>query len=289
MNYVEDIECLYPKNLSEAFALLANEKTRGRPVAGGTDLMVQWSSGVLPIPERVIDVFNLSELKDIRETAEAVEIGSGVTHMQLRSSPLVQKSLPALAASAATIGGIQIQSRGTMGGNVANASPAGDLAPALMITGGFVVMASAQGERKVELNRFYLGYRKIDLRPDELIVRFILPKLPAGHQEGFHKLGTRKAQAISKVMGAWRGQIEQGVVKSLAVSLGSIAPVPVRLLELEKWIVGKTVNAKLLAEAERRAAAEVNPIDDIRSTADYRRWVSGRLVRKFLESLSGRD
>ncbi|MBU1693292.1 MAG: xanthine dehydrogenase family protein subunit M [Verrucomicrobia bacterium] len=283
MKTVEDIEILFPSSLEEALAGQAHEKTRGRPLAGGTDLMVQWASGTAPIPERAVSLGGLNELKGIRETARGIEIGALTTHAELRSSPLIREKLPALAAAAATIGGRQIQNRGTIAGNVANASPAGDLAPTLLITDGSVTIASAAGRREVPLTRLYLDYRKLDLRPDELIVSFALPPLPAGARESFRKLGPRAAQAISKVMAAARWRVEKGAVASLALALGSVAPVPVRLFELEKWIVGRRLDAALLDEVERRASAEVRPIDDIRSTAAYRKWVAGRLARALLE------
>lgn len=284
MRTVEDIEIRFPGSLAEALAWQADGQTRGRLLAGGTDLMVQWESGVVPVPERAISLWGLKELAGIRETPRGIEIGALTTHTELRSSPIVREKLPALAAAAATVGGSQIQNRGTIAGNVANASPAGDLAPALLITDGSVAVASAAGRREIPLAKLFLAYRKLDLRPDELIVSFTLPALPAGARESFHKLGTRAAQAISKVMGACRVQVKDGQVVSLAVALGSVAPTPVRLPALEKWIAGRRLDTALLNEVERRASAEVHPIDDIRSTATYRKWVSGRLTRALLEA-----
>ena len=173
----------------------------------------------------------------------------------------------------------------TIAGSVANASPAGDLGPSLLITNGRVVVASKAGEREIELAKFFLGYRKIDLQPDELIVRFILPKIHAGCRESFRKLGPRAAQAISKVMGSYRGSAKGKEVKDFAVALGSVAPIPIRLPEFEQWIVGKEIGKKVLDEAEKRVTAMIKPIDDIRSTAEYRQWVSGKIVRGFLEEL----
>jgi xanthine dehydrogenase FAD-binding subunit len=283
---LEDIDCAFPKTLKEALKLQAAEATRGRPLAGGTDLMVQWTSGVVTAPARAISVFDLPELKGIRETADAVVIGAAVTHSEIRSSPVVREHLPSLAQAAATIGGAQIQARGTIAGSVANASPAGDLAPSLLVSDGSVVVASAAGEREIKFTNFFLGYRKIDLRMDELIVRFNLPKLPANHRESFLKLGPRAAQAISKVMGSYRGAAAGKTVRSFAVALGSVAPVPIRLPEFEAWIVGREIGKKVLDEAEQRVSALLKPIDDIRSTAEYRQWVSGRIVCRFLEDLA---
>jgi carbon-monoxide dehydrogenase medium subunit len=286
MRTFDDIPCHFPQTLNEALEIQADPARRGQPLAGGTDLFVQWESGVLPMPARALHLFDLSELQGIGAEGDRIIIGASVTHMQIRSSSLVQKHLPSLAAAAATVGGCQIQCRGTLAGSIANASPAGDLTPSLLITGGDVVVASASGQRRIPLSAFYLGYRKIDLRPEELIVRFELPKLPPGEREGFRKLGPRAAQAISKVMGAWRGLRAGETVQSFAVALGSVAPTAVRLPAVEKWISGKKLTEETVAAAERLTAEAVKPISDIRSTAAYRKWVSGRLIRGFLEQLA---
>jgi CO/xanthine dehydrogenase FAD-binding subunit len=175
---------------------------------------------------------------------------------------------------------------GTISGSLANASPAGDLAPSLLAAGGSVTVASASGERVIELGKFCLGYRKIDLRADELIVRFSLGKLPGGFREGFRKLGPRASQAISKVMGSYRGKAERGTVTAFAVALGSVAPTAVLLPAVAAFVAGKKIDAGMLDEAEKIAAGSVKPIADIRSTAEYRAWASGRLVRGFLEDLA---
>lgn len=285
MTFLEDIDCAFPKNLPEALKMMADEKNRGRPIAGGTDLMVQWSSGVLQMPERVIDISGLPELKGISEIADAIVIGAAVTHAEIRRSLRVQTHLPSLAQAAASIGGAQIQARGTIAGSVANASPAGDLGPSLLVTDGCVIVASKAGEREIKLTEFFLGYRKIDLKPDELIVRFVLPKIRVGCRESFRKLGPRAAQAISKVMGSYRGSAKGKEVKHFAVALGSVAAIPIRLPEFEQWIAGQEIGKKVLDEAEQRVSAMIKPIDDIRSTAEYRQWVAGRIVRAFLEEL----
>lgn len=282
MKTVEDIDVLFPKSLAEAVKLQADEKTRGRLLSGGTDLMVQWEAGVLPIPERAISLWGLPEMSGIRETKETIEIGALATHAQIRYSPLVKKHLPSLAAATATVGGPQIQNRGTLGGNVANASPAGDCSPSLLITNGQVILASTQGERAVNLGEFFTGYRKLACRPDEIIVRFSLPKIAKGQKEKFRKIGPRSAQAISKVMAASRLGLAKGTITSAAIAIGSVAPTAIRLTALENWLVGKKLTPGLITEAERMACEAVKPITDIRSTAAYRQWVTGRLVRAFL-------
>lgn len=282
---MERIDLVFPDTLAEALKLMADEKTRGLPLAGGTDLMVQWESGARPAPARAIDVKNLGELRELREAGGDVVIGAGVTHAKLRASELVQRCIPALAEAAATVGGGQIQAMGTLAGSIANASPAGDLAPTLLASEARVVVASVRGERTLPLSAFILGYRKIDLAPDELIVRFLVPARREGERESFRKLGPRAAQAISKIMGSYRGAVRDGKIVRFAVALGSVAPTAIRLPEVERAVVGRPLDEATMAEAERLAAASVKPITDIRSTAEYRQWVSGRLVRGFLEHL----
>ena len=282
----EEVDCAFPETLADALALMADEKTRGRPLAGGTDLMVQWESGVLPMPQRAISVKHLPELHTIEASGTDVVLGAAVTHMAIRRSAVVQAGLPSLVDAAATIGGFQIQTMGTIGGSVANASPAGDLAPSLMITDGQVVVASVRGERSIPVTEFWTDYRKTAMQPDEIIVRFVLPKIAAGEHEIWRKLGPRQAQAISKVMGSCRGRIVDGVVESFKVAIGSIAATCIRLRDVEKWIVGQPVNATVLNELEQKVSSSIHPIADIRSTAEYRRWVTGRMVRGFVEQLA---
>ena len=283
MKITETIDIRFPKTLAEAVRLQADEKTRGKLLAGGTDLMVQWAAGV-PIPERAVSVWNLPELSAIEVFPDRIEVGAGVTHAFLRDAVQIHRHVPALIAAAATVGAKQIQARGTLGGNAANASPAGDTAPALLVTGGSVLLASLSGTREVPLAKFWTAYRQIDAHPDEIIVAFRLPKRGKA-QERFRKIGTRRAQAISKVMAASRILVEKGVICSAAIALGSVAPTPVRLGEVEAFLVGKKLSPKLIDDAEQLAQATVKPIADIRSTAEYRRWASGRLVRDALENL----
>ena len=283
MKITEKIDIRFPETLAEAIRLQASEKTRGKLLAGGTDLMVQWAAGV-PVPPRATSVWNLPELTAIEVFPEYVEIGAGVTHAFLCDCKQIRTHVPALVAAAATVGAKQIQARGTLGGNAANASPVGDTAPALLITGGTVVLASIAGLREVPLTQFWTGYRQIATRPDEIIAAFRLPKKGKA-KERFRKIGTRRAQAISKVMAASRILVENSIIVSAALALGSVAATPVRLTEVENFLVDKIFSPSLVDEAEKLAQATVQPIADIRSTAEYRRWASGRLVRDALEYL----
>lgn len=283
MKTTENIDIRFPENLAEALRLQANANTRGQLLAGGTDLMVQWASGV-PVPQRATSLWNLPELSAIEVFSDHIEIGACVTHAFLVECREIHRHLPALIAAAGTVGAAQIQARGTLGGNAANASPAGDTAPALLVTGGSVLLASASGIREVPLTRFWTGYREIDRRPDEIILAFRLPKRGTA-RERFRKIGTRQAQAISKVMAASRIRLQGDRIISAAIALGSVAATPVRLGKVEEFLTGKKRSKGLITRAERLAQETVTPIADIRSTAEYRRWASGRLVRDALESL----
>jgi len=283
MKITESIDIRFPKTLTEALRLQANAKTRGTLLAGGTDLMVQWAAGV-PTPERATSLWNLPELSSIEIFPDVIEIGAGVTHAFLRDCTEIRPHLPALIDSAASVGAAQIQARGTLGGNAANASPAGDMAPALLISGGSVLLASLAGIREVPLSKFWTGYRQIAARPDEIILAFRLPKRGKA-KERFRKIGTRRAQAISKVMAASRILIQTGRIESAAIALGSVAATPVRLAEVEAFLAGKKLTPTLIKKAEALAQSTVTPIADIRSSAEYRRWASGRLIRDALESL----
>jgi CO/xanthine dehydrogenase FAD-binding subunit len=283
MKITEKIDIRFPQTLAEALRLQAGERSRGKLLAGGTDLMVQWAAGV-PIPERATSVWNLPELSAIEVAGDHIEIGSGVTHAFLRDCKQIHRHLPALIAAAGTVGAAQIQARGTLGGNAANASPAGDTAPALLVTGGSVLLASLSGVREVPLAQFWTAYRQIDARPEEIILAFRLPKRGQA-VERFRKIGTRQAQAISKVMAASRILFQRGRIVNAAIALGSIAPTPVRLSAVEAFLAGQKLTAALIDEAEKLAQATVQPIADIRSSAEYRRWASGRLVRDALAAL----
>jgi carbon-monoxide dehydrogenase medium subunit len=280
---------LAPEELDDALARLA-ERPAPVVLAGGTDLWPLWTSeGLEARPERVLSLHRLRELRVIEEVegGSAIRIGAACTHTDLVRSELVRGACPAVAEAAATIGAIQVQNRGTIGGNIVNASPAADLPPSLMVADAEVELASASGgARSVALARFFTGYRQLDRRDDELLVAVRVPRLPDGALERFRKVGTRRAQAISKVVGACRlTRGSDGAFESAALAFGSVAPTAVRLPALERWLVGQAPGSPVAEEAERRAVEEVSPIDDLRSSAEYRAYVVGRLVRMWIEEL----
>jgi CO/xanthine dehydrogenase FAD-binding subunit len=238
------------------------------PLAGCTDVYVGLNFGTLPAT-RYIDLWPLDALREIRLSQGALSIGALATYTEIIRSVLVRRRLPILAAAAREIGGAQIQNRGTLGGNVANASPAGDTLPVLAVADATLVLASAAGVRRVPFNLFYTGYRKSVLRPDELIAAVEIPRVDG--RQWFRKVGTRAAQAISKVvMAAVRSDGPR-------VSLGSVAPTVVRLPKTEAVLAAGAP----IGEARRTLEEEIRPIDDLRSTAEYRRRVSGNLLEQF--------
>ncbi len=244
---------------------MLQEKPPLTPLAGGTDLYVGLNFGTLTA-KRFLNLWTLP-LRKIEMRGDILSIGALATYTQIIRSPIVRKRLPILIAASREIGGIQIQNRGTLGGNVANASPAGDTLPVLAVAEAIVVLASVDGTRRVPFNSFYAGYRKSVMHPDELIVALEIP--PVERRQWFRKVGTRAAQAISKVVMA----AVLGPRPKLAV--GSVAPTVIRLSKTEAALAAGGSGEQALLE-------EIKPIDDIRSTAEYRRRVAVNLLRELL-------
>lgn len=274
-----------PRTLAEAYAVLA--AIPHRPIAGGTDLMVQLTGEIGEPPGQVLDLWGIDELRGIAMDEGALVVGALATYTDIRRSPDVAERLPALAECAATIGAAQIQNRGTIGGNAANASPAGDTLPVLLAADAELVVGSARGERRVPAAAFWPGYRETALAPDELILRVRFP-LPAGRRVRFRKVGTRRAQAISKVVMAVAWQPDDaGAWREVRVALGSMAATPVRAAATEAVLEGAAPSAEAADRAVAALADELSPIDDVRSTADYRRAVAGRILHRLLRDEGG--
>jgi xanthine dehydrogenase small subunit len=260
------IELLRPKSLAEALELLRDGTAV--PVAGGTDIYVALQFGTLNVP-RFLDVWPLDELREIHAAGGKLSIGALASYTSIIRSPLVQQTIPMLVAASREIGGVQIQNRGTLGGNIANGSPAGDSLPALLAADAEIVLRSAGETRRVPFANYYTGYRQSVKRPDELIVAIEIP--PIDGTQWFRKVGTRAAQAISKIVFAGvRGPRPR-------VAIGSVAATPLRLARTEAALA----SGKSAADARRELESEISPIDDVRSTATYRRRVAGNLLEQF--------
>lgn len=274
-----------PASLKEAYRLLAADAHQ--PMAGGTDLMVQLAAEIGESPERVLDLWRLDELRGITlDDSGALVLGALTTYAEIRASPLVRARLGALGQSAATIGAAQIQNRGTLGGNAVNASPAGDTLPLLLATDAELVVGSAAGERRIPALSFWPAYRKTALRPDELLLRIRIP-LPAHRVVLFRKVGTRRAQAISKVVMAMAYRQDGGVWRDVRVALGSVAATPIRAAGTEEVLEGAAARQTVADHAAATLAAELQPIDDVRSTAEYRRIVAARILHRMLRDAGG--
>jgi CO/xanthine dehydrogenase FAD-binding subunit len=275
-----------PTTLTEALQLIA--ALHHRPVAGGTDLLVQITGELGDPPDRVIDLWALDELRGIHVEPDALVIGALTTYTEIRRSLDVAEHLPALADAAATIGAAQIQNRGTLGGNAVNASPAGDTLPILLAADAELVVGSARGERTVPAGEFWPSYRRTALAPDELLLRIRFPISP-DRRVRFRKVGTRRAQAISKVVMAlaWQGQ-EGGVSWShVRLALGSVAATPIRATGTESVLEGSAPTVEVADAAAAALGAELSPIDDVRSTADYRRAVAMRVLHRLIRDEGG--
>ena len=255
---------LRPKSVREALAMLRDEGPL-TPLAGCTDLYVALNFGTLQAT-RFLDLWRLDRLRPIEVRGGVLSIGALATYTDLIRSALVRRRLPTLAAAAREVGGVQIQNRGTIGGNVVNASPAGDTLPVLAAADASAVLASAAGVRRVPVVAFYTGYRQTVRRPDELLIALEVP--PVRGRQYFRKVGTRAAQAISKVVMA-------GIAGSPPrIALGSVAPTVMRARQTEAALARRAS----LEEAQHTLARELAPIDDLRSTAEYRRRVSNAKV-----------
>ncbi len=272
-----------PKSLDEAIRHLS-EHPELRPVAGCTDLLVADPQVIDALPG-VMDLLSVPELRGIRWVGETLEIGSTTTFAEIGSSKTVQQNFPALAEAARQIGGWQIQNRATLGGNMANASPAGDSLPALLALDAAVVLVGAGGERTMAYSEFHTGYRETAVQPGEIIGRIRLPRPRPDTVQLFRKVGTRKAHAISKIVVALVSRVEDGKIAEYRLAAGSVAPIPVRFPSVEETVVGRVADGETADLAGRLAAEAVEPIDDVRSTAAYRRFALERVVRRLTLSL----
>lgn len=273
-----------PRHLFEAYERLAAGPTR--PIAGGTDVMVAITGELGPIPERMLDLSRIDALRGITLGADGLVLGARTTYTEIRRSALCREHLPALVAAAGTIGAAQIQNRGTLGGNIANASPAGDTLPLLLAADAVILVGGQRGEREIPATEFFVDYRKTALAPDELIVHVRFP-LPPGRELRFRKVGTRRAQAISKVMLALAWRDGRGGWTDVRVALGSVAATPIRARATEAVLEGARPVPEVADRAAETLAGELKPIDDVRSTADYRRTVSARILHRLLRDAGG--
>jgi CO/xanthine dehydrogenase FAD-binding subunit len=273
------------RSLAEALDLLAVPGGAWRPFAGGTDLMVQLAAGTLTHQE-FVSLWRIDELRRIDAGADAVTLGALVTFTDIQRSDLLRAEFPLLLHAAREIGGVANQNRATIGGNVANASPAADSPPALLVYDAEVELASVRGRRRVPYAAFHAGYKKMDMAPDELIAAVRLPRGRPSRAEEYRKVGARRAQAISKVCLAAAARMEDGRIADIRLAFGSVAPTVVRASRAEAAAQAGELTPAIIDAAVAALAADLAPIDDVRSTARYRARVAANLLRDFLQRLS---
>jgi CO/xanthine dehydrogenase FAD-binding subunit len=256
-----------------------------RPFAGGTDLMVLLEAGHLP-PGRYVSLSKCDELLGIEGDANGVRIGARTTYTEIRRSSVLSRDYPLLAAAASETGGVATQNCGTIGGNIANASPAADTPPALLVYDAELELRSLSGQRRIPYLDFHTGYKQMNLRPDEIIAAVHLPSRSPEWRahDHYRKVGTRRAQAISKVCFAASMRLDRLTVADARIALGSVAPTVIRAQRAERALRGRTIDDGAIADAERALSTDIVPIDDIRSTARYRMKVACNLLRAFLQS-----
>jgi xanthine dehydrogenase small subunit len=281
---VYDPTVVSPTSLEEVYELLAERGRRAKIIAGGTDVLVALNAKSLDAGE-FIDIWRLNELRGIDDEGETIRVGALTTYTQLIRSPLIRLSVPALVEASRTIGAIQIQNRGTVGGNVVNASPAGDSLPVLSAFDAEVEIGSIRGVRRVSFNNFYTGYRQTVMGPDEILLAVRLRKLKPNERSFFFKVGARRAQAISKVVMAVKVGMTGAEINSISVALGSVAPVVIRASRTESLLTNAILDSTAVEEARRTVSREIAPITDVRSTEHYRRTVTGNVLARVLSRL----
>jgi len=272
-----------PRDLSEALRYL---REGGKPLAGGTDLLVAVRKGT-ESPNLLVYVGELPELRVLREEKEGLEVGAGLTHAELLAHPATER-FPILRAVLRTIGSPAIRAMGTLGGNIVTASPAGDSLVALYLLEARVRLVSEEGERELPIWEFIVGPRKTALRPGELVRSVSLPWLSGEPQSFFRKVGRRRALIIAIASLGALVWVRDGRVERARLALGSVAPTVIRPKEVEEALVGRPVSPEAWEDLVPRLSAATHPISDLRASADYRRKVAGRLLLALAEDLARR-
>ena len=278
-------ELIAPGSLPAVLDLLASAPGEWTPIAGGTELMVAFAAGRLSA-RKLVSLWGIPDLRFIQSTPESFVIGASTTFLDLRAHVSLAAELPLIAKSSSWIGSVANQSRATLGGNLVNGSPAADSSPALLVYDAEIEMVSQRGSRRVPYREFHTGYKRNVLAPDELLFAIHLPRRFAHHRQYLRKVGTRRAMAISKVALAATTLLEGNIVREIRLAAASLAPYPARLYKTETALLGQRLTKETAQAALRALLAEAQPIDDIRSTAEYRRRVGANLLQEFLLELS---
>jgi CO/xanthine dehydrogenase FAD-binding subunit len=279
-----DHELIAPGSLPGVLDLLASAPGEWTPIAGGTELMVAFSAGRLGA-RKLVNLWGIPDLRFIATTPDSFAIGACTTFLDLRAHPVLAKDLPLIAKASSWIGSIANQSRATLGGNLVNGSPAADSSPALLVYDAELELISSAGSRRIPYSAFHTGYKKNAMLPDELIYAIHIPRRFSQHRQYLRKVGTRRAMAISKVALAATALVHDGTMREIRVAAASLAPFPTRLPETERILTGRQLSNETIEAACATLLAEAKPIDDIRSTAEYRRRVAANLLREYLQEI----
>lgn len=273
-----------PGSLPAVLELLAAAPGEWTPIAGGTELMVAYAAGRLS-PQKLVSLWGIEELRFIDVRTDRIVIGAGTTFRDLRAHAGIAEQLPLLAKAASWIGSIANQSRATVGGNLVNGSPAADSSPALLVYDAEIELASVHGRRRISYAQFHTGYKCNAMAPNELLFAIHVPIRFAKHRQYLRKVGTRRAMAISKVALAGTALVDDCVIGDIRLAAASLAPFPARLYKTESVLLGQRIGAQNIAAAGEALLHEAKPIDDIRSTAEYRKRVAANLLEEFLGEL----
>jgi CO/xanthine dehydrogenase FAD-binding subunit len=283
--YVPSYQLVSPTTLDEALDVIAQNDGAWKPFAGGTDLMVLLEAGKLP-HKNYVNIWDLPELRGIEVTDNQVTLGALTTYTEVQASEVLREEFPMLCQAASETGGLAIQNRGTLGGNIVNASPAADSPPALLVYDAELELISKESSRRIQYSKFHRGYKQMDIRPDELLRVVRLPRSTKQRTHYYRKVGTRKAQAISKVCFAATASMNGNRIDDVQIALGSVAPIPIRCTQTEDALLGQVIDPDTLNAASAALAKDISPIDDLRSTRDYRLRVSLNLLADFVRNLA---
>ena len=293
-----EIELKCPSSLHEALEFLAAEPDI-KPIAGGTDLLplIHKEPSIehlkaMPIfidkefdKFKLVDLSNLKVLRGIVKTKYNIEIGSGTTHAELATNSIINQHYPSLTKATSQIGSPQIRTRGTIGGNIANASPSADTVPPLMVLKAEIELTSVAGIRKLPLGKFFIAPGETIIKSNEIITKIILP-LPSPNTVQFYKrLAIRKIHACAKASVAFCAIKKNSVLTDINITFGAVGPTAISAYKTAGILEGKNLAPSLIEQAVQQAMQEINPIDDIRSTKEYRKAMIGELLRQELEKL----
>ncbi|HEV2690616.1 MAG TPA: xanthine dehydrogenase family protein subunit M [Bryobacteraceae bacterium] len=284
-SYVPDYELVAPESLDEMLRLMAREPGVWRPIAGGTDLMVLFEAGKLPY-RKLISLSRIAQLRGFTASNSHVTFGGLTTYTEIQRNEIMRREFPLLVKAAGWTGAVATQNRGTLAGNIANGSPAADSPPALLVYDAEIGLLSERDVRWAHYATFHTGYKTSVMEPDEVIAHISLPRNTWGCKHYLRKVGTRQAQAIAKVALAGLAKVNGGMVERVRIALGSVAPVPMRCFKTEAVLTGRVLDRGAIEDAKAAIAGEIAPIDDLRSTAEYRTRVTVNLLEEFLEGLS---